>query len=119
MGHGTTHEAHSAYCALDYMFDQEDLPVFIGTVEGYPEIEQVMKRLRKEKLRKVYLMPFMLVAGDHAINDMAGEEEDSWKSILEAEGFEVECVLRGLGENPSIRERFLIHAKEAVSSEAL
>lgn len=123
MGHGTTHEAHSAYCALDYMFDQEDLPVFIGTVEGYPEIDQVIKRLKKAKLskanlHKVYLMPFMLVAGDHAINDMAGEEEDSWKSILEAEGFQVECILRGLGENPFIRERFLIHAREAVSSKS-
>lgn len=113
MGHGTTHEAHSAYCALDYMFDQEDLPVYIGTVEGYPEIEQVMKCLRKANIHKVYLMPFMLVAGDHAINDMAGDEEDAWKSILEAEGFEVECILRGLGENPAIRERFLIHAREA------
>ena len=116
MGHGTEHEAHSAYCALDYMFDQEDLPVYIGTVEGYPELGEVIKRLRRAKIRKVYLMPFMLVAGDHATNDMAGDEEDSWKSILQAEGFEVECILRGLGENPHIRNRFLIHIQEAVNS---
>lgn len=115
MGHGTEHEAHSAYCALDYMFDQEDLPVYIGTVEGYPEIGEVIKRLRKAEVRKAYLMPFMLVAGDHATNDMAGDEEDSWKSILESEGFEVECILRGLGENPYIRNRFLAHAQEVVN----
>lgn len=116
MGHGTEHESHSAYCALDYMFAQEDLPVYIGTVEGYPEIEEVIKCLRKAKIRKVYLMPFMLVAGDHAVNDMAGDEEDSWKSILAAEGFEVECILKGLGENPNIRKRFLVHAQESVNS---
>lgn len=115
MGHGTEHEAHSAYCALDYMFDQEDLPIYIGTVEGYPEIGEVIKRLRKAEVRKAYLMPFMLVAGDHAVNDMAGDEEDSWKCILEAEGFEVECILKGLGENPNIRKRFLAHAQEAVN----
>lgn len=113
MGHGTEHEAHSAYCALDYMFNQEELPIFMGTVEGYPEIREVIKRLKKAEIRKAYLMPFMLVAGDHAINDMAGEDEDSWKSILEAEGFEVECILRGLGENPNIRKQFLAHAQEA------
>lgn len=116
MGHGTEHEAHSAYCALDYMFEQEDLPIYVGTVEGYPEIGEVIKRLRKAEVKKVYLMPFMLVAGDHATNDMAGDEEDSWKSILEAEGFEVECVLKGLGENPNIRKRFLAHAQEAACS---
>lgn len=115
MGHGTDHEAHSAYCAVDYMFDQEDLPVFVGTVEGYPELEEVIKRLKRTEIRKVYLMPFMLVAGDHATNDMAGDEEDSWKVILEQEGYEVECMLVGLGENPAIRERFLIHIKEAVA----
>ncbi len=113
MGHGTEYEAHSAYCALDYMFDQEELPVYMGTVEGYPEIREIINRLRKAGVRKAYLIPFMLVAGGHAINDMAGDEEDSWKSILEAEGFEVECILRGLGENPNIRKCFLAHAQAA------
>ena len=116
MGHGTAHEAHSAYCAVDYMFKQENLPVYIGTVEGYPEIEEVINCLRKDNIKKVYLMPFMLVAGDHATNDMAGDDEDSWKSILLQEGFEVEVILQGLGENIAIRERFLMHAQEALEA---
>lgn len=115
MGHGTAHEAHSAYCAFEYMLEQENLRVYIGTVEGYPELSEVISKLEKNNIKKVYLMPFMLVAGDHAINDMAGEEEDSWKTLLEEAGYEVEIILKGLGENPKIRERFVIHAKECVS----
>ena len=83
---------------------------FVGTVEGYPEIEQVIKRLKDNNIKTVDLIPFMLVAGDHAINDMAGEDEDSWKSILEKEGFKVKVHLKGLGENPYIQDQFKNHA---------
>lgn len=113
MGHGTEHEAHSAYPALDYMMEQEDMKAYIGTVEGYPELDEVINRLEKNEVKTVYLMPFMLVAGDHALNDMAGEE-DSWKVTLEEKGYEVKVILQGLGENPKIQERFVIHAHEAL-----
>lgn len=80
-------------------YNQKKLPVFIGTVKGYPEIDEVIARLRKAETKKAYLMPFMLVAGNHALKDIVGDEEDSWKSVLE--------------ENPAIRQCFLTHALEA------
>ena len=110
MGHGTTHESHSAYPALEYMFRDNDMNVYIGTVEGYPEIEQVIKKLKADNIKTVDVLPFMLVAGDHATNDIAGDEEDSWKSILEKEGFKVNIHLQGLGEYPAIQDKFVNHA---------
>ena len=110
MGHGTEHESHSAYPAIEYMFRDYGINAFVGTVEGYPELEQVIKKLKEENIKTVDLMPFMLVAGDHAINDMASDEEDSWKTILEQEGFNVKVHLKGLGENLYIQEKFKNHA---------
>lgn len=110
MGHGTEHEAHSAYPALDYMLKQENIKAYVGTVEGYPEIDEVIVNLKKDKVSKVRLMPFMLVAGDHAINDMAGDEDDSWNSILIKNGFKTEVHLKGLGENEAIQNKFVKHA---------
>lgn len=114
MGHGTTHESHSSYPALEYMMRDANINAYVGTVEGYPEIQQVIKRLKQDKIKFINLMPFMLVAGDHAINDMASEEDDSWKSILEKHGFEVRTYLQGLGENTYIQDKFMKHAYECV-----
>ena len=110
MGHGTEHESHSAYPAIEYMFRDYGINAFVGTVEGYPELEQVIKKLKNRNIKTVDLLPFMLVAGDHAINDMASDEEDSWKTVLEKEGFNVKVHLKGLGENPYIQEKFKNHA---------
>ncbi len=115
MGHGTEHPAHSAYCALDYMFDQEDMRIYVGTVEGYPEIDEVFKRLKRDNIKKIYLTPFMLVAGDHATNDMASDEEDSWKTRFEAAGYKVEIIFKGLGEYEGVQQRFITHAKESIA----
>lgn len=113
MGHGTHHSANASYAALDSMFKTMGHEnVYVGTVEGYPVIDNVIEDLKNDNIKKVTLMPFMIVAGDHAKNDMAGEEEDSWKSILEKEGFEVEIYLHGLGENNSIQEIYAKHLKE-------
>ncbi|WP_297131547.1 sirohydrochlorin cobaltochelatase [Terrisporobacter sp.] len=114
MGHGTEHESHSAYPAIECMFRDYGMNAFVGTVEGYPEIEQVIKNLKEKDIKIVDLMPFMLVAGDHAINDMASDEEDSWKTILENEGFEVKVHLKGLGENPYIQDKFANHALDCI-----
>lgn len=114
MGHGTNHESHSAYPAIEYMLRDSGLNSYVGTVEGYPELEQVMKKLKEDKINTVDLLPFMLVAGDHAINDMASDEEDSWKTILESEGFKVNIHLQGLGENPYIQDKFVRHALDCV-----
>ncbi len=114
MGHGTYHESHSTYPALDYMLKQEGIRGYVGTVEGYPEIEEVISNLEKDNISKVRLIPFMLVAGDHAINDMAGDEDDSWKSILNKKGFETRIHLSGLGENEHIQNKFVRHAIDCI-----
>lgn len=116
MGHGTEHESHSAYPAIEYMLRDYGINAFVGTVEGYPEIEQVIKNLKERDIKTVDLMPFMLVAGDHAINDMASDEEDSWKTILENEGFNVKIHLKGLGENPYIQDKFANHALDCIKN---
>lgn len=114
MGHGTYHESHCSYPAIEYMMRDYGINAYVGTVEGYPELEQVIRRLRENNIKTVNLMPFMLVAGDHAINDMAGDEEDSWKTVLKSEGFNVNVYLKGLGENPYIQDKFMKHANECV-----
>lgn len=114
MGHGTEHFANSAYSQLEHMFyflGHER--VFVGTVEGFPGLDYVLKRLAKHDIKKVRLAPFMIVAGDHARNDLAGAEEDSWKSILESKGYETETWLHGLGEIPAIGTLFSEHLKKA------
>lgn len=113
MGHGTDHHANSAYPALEYMLQVLGYDrIHVATVEGFPELKDVMHRMEQRKYRKVALLPFMFVAGDHAKNDMAGEE-DSWKCELEAAGYEVRPILRGLGELPGIRQIFMEHLEEA------
>lgn len=114
MGHGTEHESHSAYPAIEYMFRDYGINAFVGTVEGYPELDQVIKKLKEYNVKTVDLMPFMLVAGDHATNDMASDEEDSWKTILENEGFKVKVHLKGLGENSLIQDKFTNHALDCM-----
>lgn len=86
--------------------------IHVATVEGFPELKDVMHRIEQRQYRKVALLPFMFVAGDHAKNDMAGDE-DSWKCELEEAGYEVRPILRGLGELPGIRQIFMEHLEEA------
>ena len=92
---------------------------YIGTVEAEPGLEDVIAAMKeKGTYKKVVLAPLMVVAGDHANNDMAGDDDDSWKSILEKEGFEVECILEGLGQNASIRQIYTDHTRAAVDAAA-
>jgi sirohydrochlorin cobaltochelatase len=98
MGHGTHHPANAFYAALMFQVQLQDPNIFIGTVEGYPEIDLIQDLLLKKNIKKAYLMPFMSVAGDHAKNDMAGDEDDSWKSILTKAGIECLPVLKGTAE---------------------
>ncbi len=115
MGHGTNHFANATYSALDYRFKAEGYEnAFVGTVEGYPDLEKIKKDLESFKPQKVTLIPLMIVAGDHANNDMAGDEDDSWKTQLKKEGYEVECVLKGLGEYQGIQDMFVAHCKNAL-----
>lgn len=112
MGHGTTHYANSIYAALDYTFkDKGHKNIFLGTVEAYPSMESIMKLVRKYAPSKVVLAPFMIVAGDHAKNDMAGDDPESWYSQFKEAGYEVEAVIKGLGEYPGIRKILVNHLK--------
>lgn len=114
MGHGTTHYANSVYAALDYRFkDMGYRNVFLGTVEAYPSLETLMKMVRQYGAKKVTLAPFMVVAGDHAMNDMSGDDEDSWRSRFEKAGFQVSCVLKGLGEYAGVRRHYVKHIQDA------
>jgi len=115
MGHGTHHEANSAYAKLQETFTAKgDSNYFVGTVEGSPTLEDVIEGVKAGGYTKVVLQPLMVVAGDHANNDMAGDEEGSWKLAFEAEGIEVECSLKGLGSIEAVQDMYVDHTSEAV-----
>lgn len=117
MGHGTTHYANSIYAAMDYTFKDMGHPnIFLGTVEAYPSMETLLKMVKELNPTRIVLSPFMIVAGDHATNDMAGEDPDSWKCQFEKAGFTVDCVLKGLGEYPEIHRLFIKHIQDAIDA---
>ena len=114
MGHGTAHFANSAYAQMEHVLQSRCPRIYIATVEGYPTLDSVAEQLQRQpEIRRLTLAPFMLVAGDHARNDMAGGE-DSWKEVLEGKGYEVACILQGLGECPAIQKLFVAHCGEAM-----
>lgn len=116
MGHGTTHPANSCYACLQMVFrDHQINNVYIGTVEGYPSLDNIVNTLKRDGVEEVTLMPLMVVAGDHCNNDMASEEEDSWKRVLEKEGFKVNLYMHGLGENLLFREIFVKHVEDTIT----
>lgn len=117
MGHGGVHPSNTAYAALQMKIQDAGLKnVFVFTVEGYPTIENLVSELKANKIKKVTLMPFMLVAGDHAKNDMAGDDKESFKSQLIAAGFQVETYIHGLGENAAIQDIYVQHVKDAMEN---
>lgn len=114
LGHGTPHYINGVYGKLDCQLKNMGYKnIYIGTVEAYPSIETIKEKITEERYRKVILAPFMIVAGEHAKSDMAGDGEDSWKRQFEQIGCKVECVFQGLGEYKEIRKIFLEHLKEA------
>lgn len=117
MGHGTEADSNSVYAQMQQvMTDAGYENYFIGTVEATPSLEDVLAAVSEGTYTRVVLEPLMIVAGDHANNDMAGDEEDSWKSVFEGAGYEVECVLRGLGEMEEIQAIFAEHAQAAIDT---
>ena len=117
MGHGTEAESNQVYAQLqDNLAEAGFENYFVGTVEAEPDVQAVLKAVQAGEYKKVVLAPLMIVAGDHAVNDMAGDDEDSWKSVFEGAGYEVTCLIRGLGELEGIRQIFVAHARAAISS---
>ena len=116
MGHGTHHEANATYANLQAKLHEAGYTnYFIGTVEGSPLVDEVLTAVQATDATKVVLLPLMIVAGDHANNDMAGDEEDSWKTVFTDAGYEVECVLKGLGEYAGVQQIILDHAAAAIA----
>lgn len=115
MGHGTPHPSNAFYAAMMFHFQQQDPNIFVGTVEGTPEIGDIKNMLLARKIKKAYLIPFMSVAGDHAMNDMAGEEADSWKSILNAAGITCVPIMKGTAEYDDIVAIWVDHLGSVLS----
>lgn len=115
MGHGTHHPSNAFYPALMFQAQQRDPLVFIGGVEGYPEIDEIHAWLAERKIKTAWLLPFMSVAGDHAKNDMAGDEPDSWKSILSKAGIHCHTVLKGTAEYDGFVDIWLSHLEEVLN----
>ena len=120
MGHGTAHVAKVTYSQMQTQMQNLGYEnVFIGTVEGEPEetaCEAVIEAVKAAGYPNVVLRPLMVVAGDHANNDMAGSEEDSWKTMFEAAGFTVDCQIHGLGEIADVQALYVAHTKAAIDS---
>ena len=114
MGHGSSHSVFPAYELLDEQFKKDGYLNFcVGTVEHEPGFAAVLRQVRERKPDKVYLTPLLVGAGDHAINDMAGDSTDSWKSQLEKEGSSPVCIVKGMGEYQIIRDIYIRHAQNA------
>ena len=117
MGHGTEHDANGVYAKLQQLLtDSGHANYYIGTVEAEPTLEDLLASVGQGDYSRVVLLPLMVVAGDHANNDMAGDEDGSWKLAFEDAGYQVECVLTGLGELEAIQELFAAHAQAAMDA---
>ncbi len=117
MGHGTEAASNEVYGKMQDLLKANGYDnYYVGTVEAEPSLEDVLTTVQAGDYKKVVLEPLMIVAGDHANNDMAGDEEGSWKTEFENAGYEVTCILRGLGELPEIQQIFVEHAQKAIDS---
>lgn len=114
MGHGTSHAQNSCYERLNVVFQKENYAdVYVGTVEALPDLKNLLSRISGKAFTRVLIQPFMLVAGDHAHNDMAGNGEGTWRHELAQAGYEVLVRIVGLGELEDIRRIYEAHARAA------
>ncbi len=117
MGHGTEADSNEVYAKMQELLTEKGYDnYYVGTVEATPSLDDVLALVKAGDYKRVVLRPLMIVAGDHANNDMAGDEDDSWKSAFEDAGYEVICVVNGLGELPAIQDIFVEHAQAAIDA---
>ena len=115
MGHGTEHKANEGYAKLQQAIEDRGIDdMFIGTVEAEPTLEDMVKIVKDKGFKNVVLSPMMIVAGDHATNDMAGDEDGSWKSTFEKAGIGVTCRVTGLGSDWRVQRMIAYHCKQAI-----
>lgn len=115
MGHGTHHPSNAFYQAMAYELVQDDPNVYMGTTGGRPKLEEILADLEQKGIQKAFIMPFMSVAGDHVHNDMAGDDPDSWKSILEESGIECEPIMKGTAEYDNLVNIWVGHLKKVMA----
>jgi sirohydrochlorin cobaltochelatase len=117
VGHGNEHLSTGLYYELELLLKQRypQVDVFVGLVEGHPQFSELLAKLSESGRQKVLLKPLMVVAGDHASNDMAGATPTSWKSQLTAAGYQVLPLMQGLGDNSAVRRLFIDHLREAAT----
>ena len=114
MGHGSAQGPNDIYYKIqDQLRESSDGRFFLATVEGQPTLDDVLPTVLERNAICVTLAPLMIVAGDHANNDLAGDDEDSWQNILRGRGVQTRAALKGLGEYPGVRELICAHAREA------
>ena len=112
MGHGSAHRANVVYPALQGIFELQSRPdTRVGTVEGWPGLAEVCAALARSRASRVLLVPLMLVAGDHAQNDMAGPGPHSWRSVLAGQGYRVDWVRHGLGSEKAVQDLYAAHLR--------
>ena len=116
MGHGSPHPANACYTALMYHLQQTDAGIFVGTMSGRPGIIDICAGLQKEKITSAYLLPCLAVVGTHTLKDMAGDNEHSWKSVIEKHGISCKQVLKGLAEYDAIVDIWVDHLKTIVGA---
>lgn len=115
MGHGSPAESNMVYTKLQSMLGEKGFDhYYIGTVEAKPDYDDVLAMVKEGDYKKLILKPLMVVAGDHAQNDMAGDEDDSWKSMFQDEGYDVDCVIEGLAQSKDIRDVYIKHVQKAI-----
>ena len=117
MGHGTEAESNGVYAKMQQVLtDGGYAHYYVGTVEATPSLDDVLEAVKQGSYKRVVLRPLMVVAGDHANNDMAGDEDDSWKTTFEKEGYEVVCEVEGLGALEAVQQLYVEHAQAAVDA---
>ena len=117
MGHGTEAESNGVYAKMQQVLtDGGYAHYYVGTVEATPSLDDVLAAVKQGSYKRVVLRPLMVVAGDHANNDMAGDEDDSWKTTFEKAGYEVVCEVEGLGALEAVQQLYVEHAQAAVDA---
>lgn len=118
MGHGTYHPCNASYSCLQSILEDSGKNMYVANIKGYPKLENVIPKLINNKIKNIVLVPYMLTAGIHALNDMI-ENKNSFKNILEREGFEVDICFKGLIEDPNQQDIFLEHINDAIDGVSL
>jgi len=114
VGHGTNHPSNACYSCLQSVINDEKLDIYVGTLGGYPNIDNVLQKLKDNRIEEITLMPYLLVTGNHVKDDIFSDNVHSWKTIIEKEGIIVNSYIHGLTENVDYQNIFVNRIKETI-----